>query len=736
MSEGKWPIENSMPSNDDELLAPLQIGNYRLVRRIGDGGMGIVYKAVQERPERHVALKLMRQAVMTREQLHRFERESELLGSLVHPNIAQVYEAGTHKEGSLSIPFYAMELVPDALSVTAYAKRMNLSRRQRVEMMVDICGAIQYAHDHAILHRDLKPGNILVTPTGTAKVIDLGVSRLLSEASITLTRTDQLVGTIQYMAPEQLSETSGAPSVQWDVYSLGVVLYELIVGALPYELPVDSALRAARALERATPRRPRRVDPSITKDLESVMIKALARDPVERYASVGALASDLANVLEAKPVRARSTSGIRAASQALALVARRHRVVTIAALVLTWFLICVSLQTAKTLIPLDSRWPAFALGHLTFIREQPLEQVRMVVIRNDLTTVATRLGLDRYDPSVLQAARPIYGAIVSKLAKAKPKAIALDVSYEAPSQYDAPFLDALSSAESAGVPIITAAVEWNHRGGPGVLPELASKHRVGYAGVAILHEQVQGVISMWVDELEGDEPGFVMQAVAAARNLSRETGLYLDLQGRVRAKAANDPVVARISRLHGEPEQDGIPRGFAANFVQLPSDAALAASEMSFEDVLNLDDSTLNETFAGRVIVIGDGRPDRDAKVEVIPGRFVTGYQFNATAIDQALRDQVVHYPVQTAILGFWMNAENAFWIVAYAILALTGLMVRSWRISGTCTSLFLIGACALPIVAFTSRGILLHSPTTPLLLVFIVPLIFGVRRWTARQSI
>ena len=150
---------------------------------------------------------------MTREQLHRFERESQLLGSLVHPNIAQVYEAGTHREGSLSIPFYAMELVPQARPVTVYATEAKLTRRQRVELMIQICSAIEYAHDHAVLHRDLKPSNILMTPQGVPKVIDLGVSRLLAEASITLTRSDQLLGTIQYMSPEQVAESAGAPSV-------------------------------------------------------------------------------------------------------------------------------------------------------------------------------------------------------------------------------------------------------------------------------------------------------------------------------------------------------------------------------------------------------------------------------------------------------------------------------------------------------------------------------------------
>lgn len=208
--------------------------------------MGIVYEAVQDRPQRRVALRLMRKAVMTRRQVHRFEGESDLLGCVIHPNIAQVYEAGAHKEGSLSIPYYAMELVPQAVLTNEYAHARRLSRRQRLELIVQICDAIQYAHDHAVLHRDLKPSSILDPPSGTPKVIDLGVSRLLSEASTTLTRDDQLVRTLQYMASEQVAESEPRPSVRWDICSLGAILYELVVGQLPSRLPTDSGSASAR----------------------------------------------------------------------------------------------------------------------------------------------------------------------------------------------------------------------------------------------------------------------------------------------------------------------------------------------------------------------------------------------------------------------------------------------------------------------------------------------------------
>lgn len=736
MFEGNPPIEGSMPSSTDELIAPLQLGNYRLVRRLGEGGMGIVYEAVQKRPERAVALKLMRQAVMTREQLHRFERESQLLGSLVHPNIAQVYEAGTHREGSLSIPFYAMELVPQARPVTVYATEAKLTRRQRVELMIQICSAIEYAHDHAVLHRDLKPSNILMTPQGMPKVIDLGVSRLLSEASITLTRSDQLLGTIQYMSPEQVAESAGAPSVLWDVYSLGVVLYELIVGQLPYQLPTDNALRAARALESATPTRPRRVDPSISRELESVILKTLARDPTQRYASVRALTDDLNNVLAAKPVRARTAKGFALALQSTRHILRRFRWVLVVAVIIVWLFCALTLQARGLLKPVDSRWPAFALTHLQFVPDRRFEGVSVVAIRNDLEKVAAALTINDYDPTIRQSARPVFGAIVSRLAKGNPKAIALAISFAAPSRFDGQLINSLRAVEDSGIPVVVPITKWKHEGGPDTLPELVAHHRLGVPGIAEI-DHATGVISMWIDEFDGDEAGFVTQVVAAANGLSRQSKIYLDLQGRVRANDAKESVLGRVSTLQGGPgKEDGIARGVAANFAQVPSDAALLASELSLEEVLAMDDAALKAAFSGRVVLIGDARPDRDIKVEVVSGREVFGYQLSAAVIDQILTDKVVHWPMQLQFIRFSINAEIALFAAAYLVLVVAGLLIRSWRILAIAIGLLFVTAAAIPVVAFKWQGILLGSPATLLLLVWITPIIFSIRRWTSRPSV
>ncbi|MHC4775079.1 MAG: serine/threonine-protein kinase, partial [Planctomycetota bacterium] len=184
-----------------------RIGHYHVKRIIGIGGMGTVYEAVQEHPRRAVALKVMKPGIASRSALRRFEDESQILARLRHPNIAQVYEAGTYDEGAGPVPYFAMEYIPDARPVTDYAQAKALSTRQRLELFAKVCDAIHHGHQKGIIHRDLKPGNILVDPNGEPKIIDFGVARTTdSDLAVTTLQTDvgQLIGTLQYMSPEQV----------------------------------------------------------------------------------------------------------------------------------------------------------------------------------------------------------------------------------------------------------------------------------------------------------------------------------------------------------------------------------------------------------------------------------------------------------------------------------------------------------------------------------------------------
>jgi tetratricopeptide (TPR) repeat protein len=332
------PLAASASSRATSAEAPspligARIGRYQIRRIIASGGMGTVYEARQEQPRRTVALKVMRAEMTSPEAQRRFEYESQILGALQHPGIAQVYEAGTERlaEGDGAgaaaaggvVPFYAMELVAGARTIAEFAAEKNLGTRERIALFAQVCDAVQFAHNKGVIHRDLKPGNILIDAAGHPKVIDFGVARVMSAdilgASLR-TMTGQLIGTLRYMSPEQVQGDPHAIDTRSDVYALGVVLYELLTGRLPYTFPADSAVQAPRIISEVQPQRPSTIERSLRGDIETILLKALEKDRERRYQSAGAMAADLRRFLSKEPIHARPAS----AGYQLRMFARRN----------------------------------------------------------------------------------------------------------------------------------------------------------------------------------------------------------------------------------------------------------------------------------------------------------------------------------------------------------------------------------------------------------------------------
>lgn len=312
----------------DTESAPSRIGTFRIMRKIGQGGMGIVYEAQQEHPQRTVALKVLHAGVGTEGMIRRFRREVDLLGRLQHPAIAQVYEAGVGTveadDGSRGTkPFFAMELV-DGQPLDRYAHSANLDDRARLSLFAAVCDGVQHAHDRGVLHRDLKPANILVTRAGQPKILDFGVSRATDADINTVTlQTDagQLVGTIPYMSPEQVMGDAEALDGRSDVYALGVILFELLAHRLPHELkscPIPEAVRIIRDEE---PTLLGSIDRRLRGDLETIVAKSLQKDRERRYRSAAELGADIRRFLHDDPIVARPPS----AFYQLGKFARRHR---------------------------------------------------------------------------------------------------------------------------------------------------------------------------------------------------------------------------------------------------------------------------------------------------------------------------------------------------------------------------------------------------------------------------
>jgi tetratricopeptide (TPR) repeat protein len=306
---------------------PAHIGRYRIIRLLGEGGMGAVYEAEQDEPRRIVAIKVIRAGVAVGESLWRFKHEAQALGRLQHPGIAQVYEAGTADNGFGPQPYFAMELIR-GLPLGRYAETNGLDVRQRLGLMAKVCAAVHHAHQRGLIHRDLKPSNILVDETGQPKILDFGVARVMeSDAQPTLqTGAGEIVGTLAYMSPEQVQGDPLEVDIRSDVYSLGVMLYELLAGRLPYDVHLAQLLQAAQTIREQDPPTLGSIHGQLRGDVETIAGKALDKDKARRYASAADLEADIERYLNDEPIAARPPS----AGYQLRKFARRHRVLVLA----------------------------------------------------------------------------------------------------------------------------------------------------------------------------------------------------------------------------------------------------------------------------------------------------------------------------------------------------------------------------------------------------------------------
>ncbi|MFO0874111.1 MAG: protein kinase [Phycisphaerales bacterium] len=297
---------------------PAEIGGYRILRRIGAGGMGTVYEAEQRDPRRIVALKTLQRWAASTSLIRRFRHETQVLGALQHPGIAQIFEARVHDpgDGGPAVPFFVMELVRGK-PVTAFIRDAQLPVAERLRLFVRICAAVAYAHQHGVIHRDLKPDNILVDEQGNPKILDFGIAKSTRpdthdkhDQLVTTLHTDvgQLVGTLPYMSPEQVGGDTALVDSRSDVYALGVVLYEMLTDRLPYEVRDRTLPEAVRVIREESHTRLSAVDRVFRGDLETILAKALEKDADRRYQSVPQLSQDVQRFLDHEPISARPPS--------------------------------------------------------------------------------------------------------------------------------------------------------------------------------------------------------------------------------------------------------------------------------------------------------------------------------------------------------------------------------------------------------------------------------------------
>ncbi len=379
MSSTLSPIHQG-PSLSESRLMPLSstfIDDYRVIHKLGEGGMGVVYESEQQHPRRLVALKVIRGGQLVDEyQVKLFRREVQALARLKHPGIAAIYESGRTEDGQ---HYFAMELVRGT-SLLNWVKGRRFtttqapsSLRHRLELFLKVCDAISYAHQHGVIHRDLKPPNILVTDESEdqsldssslnrveVKVLDFGLARITDDGTGTsgLSSVGEIKGTLPYMSPEQARGDQDGIDMRTDVYALGVILYEMLTERLPYKLEHAALPQAIRIICEDTPDPPSRVlsqtrdresskAEKIDRDVETIVLKALEKDPKHRYQSVAAMAEDVERYLTNQPIHARPSSAIY---QFRKLVARHKAPFALLAAVfvlLLGFAITMMVQSAR-----------------------------------------------------------------------------------------------------------------------------------------------------------------------------------------------------------------------------------------------------------------------------------------------------------------------------------------------------------------------------------------------------